>query len=292
MSMMRREVAWRIFADELNNSTMETKGEDERTPTYVVSPLGAKVNRVYAVGVLTEVENRGTPEEPLWQGRVSDPTGTFFISAGRYQPEAATSMSNIEPPKFVAVVGKTSTYRPDDETMLVSIRVEMIKEVTEEQRDHWILEASRSLKERLEVAAEASKMEEVSASELVALGYDPVLADGIKLAYEHYEHFPIERYWSAMGDALRYVLPEYEQTASTTIKGAEDIDDQEDLMESILEIICELEEDSGGVSYETVRDAVVEREGISMAKFEEIVSKLRMHGKVMEPALGYLQSTY
>ncbi len=291
MSMMRREVAWRIFADELNNSTLETSGEDERAPTYVVSPLGAKVNRVYAVGVLTEVDNRGTEEEPLWQGRVSDPTGTFFISAGRYQPDAATSLSNIDPPKFVAVVGKTSTYRPDDETVLISIRAELVKEVNEEQRDHWILEAAKGLKTRLEAMGEAARMEDVSVQELIDLGYDPTLADGINIASEHYQTYPVERYWSVMKDALRYVLPEYEEP-TVTDSPEEGMD--EGLMESVLEIIKELEEEAeeDGVNYEEVRDIVVEREGISMTDFEEIVSKLRMHGKLMEPALGQIQSTY
>ncbi len=291
MSMMRREVAWRIFADELNNSSLETSGDDERSPSYIISPLGAKVNRVYAVGVLTEVDNRGTPEEPLWHGRVSDPTGTFFISAGRYQPEAATALSNIEPPKFVTVVGKTSTYRPDDDTMLISIRAELVKEVTEEQRDYWILEAARGLKTRLEAMAEASKMEEVSVRELTALGYDPTLAEGIKKAAEHYQTHGLERYWSMMGDALRYVLPEYEQ-ADTFDRPAEAAD--EGLTDRVLDVIRELEEetDEDGVSYETVRDAVITREGISMSEFDEIISRLRRHGKLLEPALGQIKSAY
>ncbi len=291
MSMMKREVAWRIFADELNNSTLETRGEDERAPTYIVSPLGAKVNRVYAVGVLTEVDNRGTPEEPLWQGRVSDPTGTFFISAGRYQPEAATSLSNIDPPKFVAVVGKTSTYRPDDETVLISIRAELVKEVNDEQRDLWILEAAKSLKTRLEAMAEASRMEDVSVQELIDLGYDPTLADGIKAASEHYQTYPLDRYWSIMKDALRYVLPEYEEP---TVMDTADEGLDEELMERVLEVVQELEEETEevGVSYEQVRDIVVEREDITMTEFEELVSKLRLHGKLMEPALGQIQSAY
>ena len=57
-----REVAWRVFADEFNSSSVEMRDEGEYAPAYVLTPLGALVNRVYAVGVLTEVENIGTEE--------------------------------------------------------------------------------------------------------------------------------------------------------------------------------------------------------------------------------------
>src|SRR5437879_13045761 len=72
-----REVAWRLFASEYNDANLETGGTGERPPSYIVTPLGAKVNRVFVVGVITDVENVGTDGQPMWAARVSDPTGTF-----------------------------------------------------------------------------------------------------------------------------------------------------------------------------------------------------------------------
>src|SRR5213593_3675109 len=69
-----REVAWRLFASEYNDTTLEMDGGGERAPSYVVTPLGAKVNRVFVVGVITDVENVGTDIQPMWRARVSDPT--------------------------------------------------------------------------------------------------------------------------------------------------------------------------------------------------------------------------
>ena len=43
---MKRETAWRVFAGEFNDSTVEIKGQGEMSPSYVVTPLGAKINRV------------------------------------------------------------------------------------------------------------------------------------------------------------------------------------------------------------------------------------------------------
>jgi RPA family protein len=80
--MIEREVGWRIFAGEFNDSTHVLSSDEERSPSYLISPLGAKINRVFAVGVITDLENLGSPTEPLWRARLRDPTGTFFISAG------------------------------------------------------------------------------------------------------------------------------------------------------------------------------------------------------------------
>ena len=293
MTMMKREVAWRIFAEEFNNSNLESGGDSERSPSYVVTPLGAMVNRIYVVGVLTEVENRGTPEEPMWLARVSDPTGTFFISAGQFQPEVATALSNLEPPKFVAVVGKTNVYRPDEETVLTSIRGEMIKEVDEDQRNYWILEAAKNMKLRLEATAEASKMEEVSVEELIALGYERKIAEGVQKALEHYGRINFERYYSMLNDSLRYVLPEYEKPSQGSSSAPKKtLDDS--LLDNILEKMYDMESGSGGedgVEYDDIRDVIMDSENISMAEFEEAVSELMRRGELREPALGYLKLT-
>ena len=45
-AMISREVAWRVFAGEYNSSNLEIKGEGERAPSYIVTPLGAMINRV------------------------------------------------------------------------------------------------------------------------------------------------------------------------------------------------------------------------------------------------------
>ncbi|MFW6040416.1 MAG: RPA family protein [Thermoplasmatota archaeon] len=298
MSMINREVAWRIFAGEYNQSTLETEGVEERSPSYVVTPLGAKINRLYLVGVLTETENIGTAEEPMWRARVTDPTGTFFVSAGQYQPNVATAMANLEPPTFVAVVGKANTYRPDEETVLVNVRGELIKEVSEEQRNYWILEAARGMKERLEGISEAKKMDVVYPEELVDLGYDSNLADGIKMALDHYEPIPLDRYWSMLEDAIMYVLPEYEGgdiDTEFTDKKEEETEKKEEVEDLVLEVLDELEalnDHENGVEYDQVMEEVMDREEVSQEDFEEAVTSLRNSGKIYEPVLGNLKRIY
>ena len=55
--MNARETAWRVFAGELNSSSLEIKGEEEKTPSYLITPLGAKLNRILIAGVLLVQEN-------------------------------------------------------------------------------------------------------------------------------------------------------------------------------------------------------------------------------------------
>jgi RPA family protein len=50
-----REVAHRLFAAEFRESNLQVKeGSDQYSPQYLIIPTGAKVNRVFIVGTLTE----------------------------------------------------------------------------------------------------------------------------------------------------------------------------------------------------------------------------------------------
>ncbi len=94
---LTREVARRVFASEFNDSTYAFKeSDDERAPNYALLPTGDRANRVFVVGTLTETEDVGEESE-YWRGRVVDPTGTFFVYAGQYQPEAAAALRDTEP---------------------------------------------------------------------------------------------------------------------------------------------------------------------------------------------------
>lgn len=167
---MKRETAWRIFAGEFNDSNVEIKGEGEMAPSYVVTPLGAKVNRLFIVGVLTDVENISEGGD-LVRSHISDPTGVFTLYSGQYQPGVTEALSNIDVPAFVAVIGKSRTYSPEEGTLYVSVRPEKIMEVNAEVRDRWILETCKSTKDRIEAVLEAMKMENSNTQDLRKLGY-------------------------------------------------------------------------------------------------------------------------
>lgn len=145
-----REVAQRVFAEEFNDATYTFKeSDDDRAPVYVLLPTGAKANRVFVVGTLTETEDVGSEDE-YWQGRIVDPTGTFFAYAGQYQPEAAGMLRETEPPAFVAIVGKPRTYETDEGDVNVSLRPEHLTIVDEATRDRWVVETAERTLERID----------------------------------------------------------------------------------------------------------------------------------------------
>ncbi|WP_232686559.1 RPA family protein [Halobacterium zhouii] len=144
-----REVARRVFATEFNDAQFTFKeSDDERAPLYALLPTGESANRVFVVGTLTETEDIGEDSE-YWRGRVVDPTGTFFIYAGQYQPDAASMLRELDTPTYVAVVGKPRTFETDDGSVNVSLRPESITVVEESTRDRWVVETAERTMDRL-----------------------------------------------------------------------------------------------------------------------------------------------
>jgi RPA family protein len=152
--IMDREIAWRIFAHEFNTSNLYISEGDERAPNYIITPTGVKCNRLFIIGVVTEVENIGK-DNNLWRARIADPTGVFTLYAGQYQPEAAIFLSELEVPAYVALVGKARKYEPEDGNVYLSVRPEEINAADEKQRDMWVIETAERTLERIKIMEDA-----------------------------------------------------------------------------------------------------------------------------------------
>ncbi|WP_410765871.1 RPA family protein [Haloferax sp. DFSO60] len=177
-----REVARRVFAQEFNDAGYTFKeSDDERAPVYLLLPTGESANRIFLVGTLTEKEDVGEDNE-YWRGRIVDPTGTFFVYAGQYQPEAASALRDLEAPAYVAVVGKPRTYETDDGNINVSVRPESITEVDAATRDRWVTETAARTLERIET-------------------FDDEGNEYARMARENYD-FPVETYSESVIEAL------------------------------------------------------------------------------------------
>jgi hypothetical protein len=202
MAGFSREVARRVFAEELRSSNYSFRDGDDQyqyAPQYLLTPTGARCNRVFLAGTLTERDDIGGDTE-YWRGRVVDPTGSVLIYAGQYQPEAAQVLANIEPPAFVAVVGKPSLYQTEDGSTIVSIRAEAIRTVDQETRNRWIMDAAKRTLERLndlKRLAPLSLSGEFSTADKAAAS--PPL--DVERAREHY-HTDAEHYRQMVNKAL------------------------------------------------------------------------------------------
>ncbi len=189
-----RKVARRVFAREFNDATYTFKeSDDDRAPLYVLLPTGERANRIFVVGTLTETEDVGQDSE-YWQGRIVGPNGgTFFTYAGQYQPDAASMLRELEPPEYVALVGKPRTYETDDGDINVSVRPESITAVDEAVRNRWVVETAERTLERIEAFENGS-------------------SEYIQMAKSEYDH-PIDTYREQAIEALESLDSQPEATA-------------------------------------------------------------------------------
>ena len=214
----RREFAYRLFAAEFDDASLSySESDEERAPNYVVTPTGLRLNRLFAVGVATEVESIN--EETL-RGRIVDPTGAFVTYAGQYQPEAQAFLDRTTPPAFVAITGKARTFEPEDsDRVFTSVRPESLSEVDADTRDRWAVSAAESTLERIAVCAAALdsslRGDELRAA-LSEAGVDDSLAAGIPRAFDHYGTTTayLEALRQLAVDALELVADEREEVRS------------------------------------------------------------------------------
>ncbi|MDB2241145.1 hypothetical protein [Halorubrum ezzemoulense] len=183
-----REVAYRVFAAEFDDASLSySESDEERAPNYVVTPTGARVNRLFTAGVLTEVER---VNDETRRGRVVDPSGAFVTYAGQYQPEAQTFLERADPPAFVALTGKARTFEPEDsDRVFTSVRPESLNEVDADTRDRWVVSAAEATLDRLaafEQALDSDLRGDELRAALEAGGAPAPLAAGIPKALDHY----------------------------------------------------------------------------------------------------------
>ncbi|KAB1188604.1 MULTISPECIES: rpa-associated protein [Haloferax] len=183
-----REVAYRVFAAEFDDASLSySESDEERAPNYVVTPTGARLNRTFVAGALTEVEH---VNDEVLRGRIADPTGAFVTYAGQYQPDPMAFLDQATPPAFVALAGKARTYQPDDsDVVYTSIRPESINTIDADVRDRWLVSTAEATLERIAVFDEALSMPQRGDElrrVLEARGVESTLAAGIPRAIDHY----------------------------------------------------------------------------------------------------------
>jgi hypothetical protein len=307
---MKREHAWRVFAMEYNDTMVSLKGEGKMAPSYVITPLGSKVNRLFFVGVLTDVELLAE-DGSFVRAHVSDPTGVFTLFSGQFQPEMTARLQSFEVPSFVAVTGKSRSYQPEDgDMMYASVKPEEIVDVSASLRDQWILETIVQTKERIEAVKEYLSMDEGSAEELVKLGFSTPVAEGVELAYNQYDRLMVEKYVQMLQDAIDYVsmgsqteaftsesLDQQEVTRQSTHSSKEvkppvssAVDEADEEAEELVLKVIKSNEGEDGVSWDVITKTC-EKEGLDEARVDETLNSLMDKGLIYEPVLGTIKTT-
>ena len=301
-----RETAWRLFSTEFNGTNLEIKPTEEKMPSYVVTPLGAKVNRVLVAGVLTEIEDRGSEEEHMWTCRVQDPSGNFYVNAGRFQPEASAAMASLVAPCLVAAVGKVRLFRREDGNVSMSVRPERIVEIDEKAYMEWVLETAKSTWTRLKNMRRACGMPDATVDTLVSMGVNPAEAEGIIYALDNAEPPASDIYLRSIQNAIRKLLPDEEIDLGIPGDAPDEVyipgsgfsapaaPKSEPQMgkaaseDAVLQLLEELDIDGKGAPRDEL-ERRAESMGISSIELEEVSNTLMDKGLVYEPNLRYLK---
>ncbi|ADC64639.1 conserved hypothetical protein [Ferroglobus placidus DSM 10642] len=201
VAFLRREVARRVFARELMDSSYTIRDEFEKSPVYVLTPLGLKCNRVFIIGVLAEKEEVGE-EGNVYRVRILDQTGSFVGYVGRFQPEAYEALEEIDILTLVATTAKVRVFEGETRKF-VFIRPETISPADPESRDYWVVETAVHTLERIR---------EMKRGE----------SENARLAKEIY-NTNLEEYKSMVKEAVMRLMEDYAEVEEDKEEGEEEI---------------------------------------------------------------------
>jgi hypothetical protein len=306
----RREPGILVLAQELSSSIEKHVEDREYSPTYLISEIGGKLSRVLIAGVLDQIENRGSEEDPFYTARVIDPNGDYYyLQAGQYNPEGAAALSKLEIGVPVLCVGKVRARTPEDsERTYVSVQPESIRAVTMNEVNNWAVRACDALMLRIK-ATKAFEDED----EFGKLKLNDREIDGIKLSKDFYQSIALENYQALLYNCLTRLAggevetPESEFTGEfesagnnidTTSKIKESKKETEvpteetietkksDDNESKVMALIQKMDEGDGIYYDDLGIAI-SMEGIDGPMLDEILDSLTDQGLIYQPRFNH-----
>ena len=313
--VQRREPGVLVLAKELSAAIEKHVEDREYSPTYLISEIGAKLSRVLIGGVLDQLENRGTEDDPFYTARVIDPNGDFYyLQAGQYNPEGAMALSKLEAGVPVLCVGKVRARTPEDsERTYVSVQPEGIRAVSMDEVSHWAIKACDKLNTRINANKafgnddDALKEARLTRREM----------DGLELSKEFYPTVAVENYQALLYDCLTRLAggdvttpettnftgefepaktaePETETEVKEVAKEAkeEEISEEkpqpvasDDNEAKVLALIKKMDE-GDGIYYDDLGIAI-SMEGIDGPMLDEILDSLTDQGLIFQPRFNH-----
>ena len=313
--VQRREPGVLVLAKELSAAIEKHVEDREYSPTYLISEIGAKLSRVLIGGVLDQLENRGTEEDPFYTARVIDPNGDFYyLQAGQYNPEGAMALSKLEAGVPILCVGKVRARTPEDsERTYVSVQPEGIRAVSMDEVSHWAIKACDKLNTRINANKAFGNDDALKEAKLTRREMD-----GLELSKEFYPTVAVENYQALLYDCLTRLAggdvatPETtnftgefepaktaEPETETKVKEvAEEVKEEEEVSEEkpqpvasddneskVLALIKKMDE-GDGIYYDDLGIAI-SMEGIDGPMLDEILDSLTDQGLIFQPRFNH-----
>lgn len=305
-----RQSAVRVFAHEYRDATLPEQGSGEYDPGYMVTRLGAKINRALIAGTIDSSERRESESGQSFRFNLIDVTGTHRVEVSPFNPELHPEAEEIHArfergDRFIMmVVGKQRSFTTEDGGVFTSYNAQEMREIDSQAYVEWLAETADATLRRID-AYEKALSSEQSIAGFRAAGIPEDLVDGMLLSRAHYPDFESEVYMLDVLQALNAALgrsveivnrspdPEpnspatNETTSEVTEKGAEGDMSLEDVIISTIAA-----GDRGeGVDYDAIiRECSVH--GHSRQDAEDAIDSLRaVGGRISEHKFGWFKLT-
>ncbi len=304
--MAARETAWRVTARELESSLEEEKGAGERSPTYLVSPFGARMSRVLLAGTLSPGEPIGRdPATAFWRARFSDATGAVAVTAGSFQPRAMAQVRSATASRPAVVVGRTHLYRGRDGVASVSVRAEGVRSLAEGEERGLLADIVRQTLDRLDLVERLEKEPHVAEAALRADGVPSAWIRAGREALRRYPNADRGAFRRELRSAIRHVAGEFGPVRSPSPTpgsvtrtvarpagpAAPPPTAEERGEESVfLGLVDEVSERSAD-GYADLKEVILRsaERGLASARAEAALSRLEEEGVLEEPIVGKLR---
>tara|TARA_Y100000746_G_scaffold218854_1_gene215775 strand:- start:2281 stop:3258 length:978 start_codon:yes stop_codon:yes gene_type:complete len=315
----RRQTAIRLFAREFYESSLPDGGQGEYDPRFVVTKLGAKVNRMYVAGVIERLEKRETERGTMFSGAVRDPTGLHLWSVGSFRPELHIEMEELVA-KFeggdrflMACIGKSNHYTTEDGGFRCRMQMEDYAIIDRETYANWLVETAHHTMRRIDALNKAQSAENTDANSLRDAGVPKDLIDGLGLAMNHYGEWDSEGYKVGVLQALsaaegRVVSFEEHEAIDASEDGtepqetgsvseAQEVPDESvptpttggDIEATVLEIIVQ-HAGAEGIDYDSIMKHCAQRGFTDEDAIEDTIYGLRDDKcEIMEPRFGWFK---
>ena len=309
-----RQSAIRIFAQEYSDANLPLEGVGEYAPSFIITKLGAKVNRALFGGVIDRFERREGDNGPTYSGHLRDATGGVHrFQIAPFQPElhadAEELLARFESGDrfLMMMVGRARWFESDDGGIFTSFRAEEFTTVDRSVYVNWLVEASAATLRRLD-AYNSSLESENSSDSLKSAGVPVDLIEGMILAKNHYSSFDPENYkvgvlqslsmaLSSNSEIEQMIVSSEESVVSETSESKSQINNEGiknapnptgDVDDVILNVIRS-SSNPDGVPYDSIVLACVEA-GFSRESSEDAIEDLRdIKCEIIEPRFGFFQ---
>lgn len=293
-----RQSAIRIFAQEYSESTLIERGVGEFDPSFVITKLGAKVNRCLVCGGLERMERRDGDSGPFYRGQIRDPSGAHYFDVAPFQPElhpdAEELLARFETGDsiLVSIVGRQKSNESEDGGIFTSIRAESFTEISLEAYKSWMVDAADATLRRLD-AYDSSQGVERTTENFRNAGIPDDLLEGLIKSRDHYAEFDTESYRVWILKAFSRAMGNSEELAEISINTESKPIESEQLQPTEgsepRDVILGILNSNGGdlVEYDTLVGACISS-GSSREDAEDAIESLKdVSMEISEPRFGY-----